>query len=375
MPDLLMLNIGTGHGSTEKELITSKLREWSRYADIGCVGNHMRGGTGDSGAHGRKKDNISIKTPKNGGWTVTGEGQSTAATGMLDQTKAYVKLIKDLHENHGGVRNLYILGHSRGCILSLRVAAFIYEKISTIKAHLFLIDPVKRMSRGTDFYNRQIHGNVDDIQIVAMEDENTAGGSFFSLMKVTKKTGKKVSEVSGDHYIRMPGCHGTATQVDGHPIGQTTAQLALRFFGDRHNVPFTAAIPTNASLNSSYMKINTVNPVVQGKRTVNDGSTMKTSKFGARDLSSIKENNWQGSGFFINQHHFDVFSTQFSRFFVDAVYSSVIDGHPPYDDAHMTARLGVEYGQWKMKDTNGFAAMKKLKAAHARLKAHCGISD
>lgn len=376
MANLLLLNIGTGHGSTEQELITSKLRTWSRYKDIGVVGNHMRGGVG-GGAHGRKKDDINIGVPTNNGWVYTNEGQSSAATGMLDQTKANVALIKDLHNNHENIEEIYMVGHSRGCILSLRIAAFIYEQIPEIDVYLFLIDPVKRMSRGTDFYNRQVHANVQDIQIVAMEDPSGAGGTMFHLMSVRRKTGKNVEEVNSDRYIRMPGSHGTATQVDGHPIGQATVILALRFL-TAFGVPFDAPMPTdNKYLNSTYMKINLINPInAQGQRKINDGGDYSLGTAGARDLSSIKQNHWHGSGFFINNHHYAIFNHRFSALFTWIVTDALnnVNG-PQFDDANLIRKLRFEYRQWEAWDPYGKEILEKHKrAAFGQIKTNCGIN-
>ncbi len=170
--------IRTGHDHFEDANVLVKLWRACSFADLGVAGNH----TGD-GIPGRSGDRIADPTgatPGNGGWKWINEGQNSIGGGMKSQTAANVKHIMALRPDH-----VVLVGHSRGAILCLRIAAKLQAQLGTYspQCFLFLYDPVKRLRQGTDKYNRTVHANVRKRLIVAIEDEGgkKAGVKKFKL--------------------------------------------------------------------------------------------------------------------------------------------------------------------------------------------------
>ena len=209
-----------------------------------------------------------------------------------------------------------ICGHSRGAITSVRIAAKLYEASPMLPVFLFLIDPVKRMAMGTDFYNREIHPNVRDVRVVVME--GVGDKVLFKVLSLKTRASGAVSrhDLTADEFTRMPGALGTATQVDA-PIGQVTFQFARQFLA-RNGAPVGAGAWDNLQLCDHYFLIPLRNPIVTRgmvtTRVVNDGganlNVSKASRADRLDGLGIT-NRFRDHPIFVNEHHYDLFRSGF----------------------------------------------------------------
>jgi hypothetical protein len=210
-----------------------------------------------------------------------------------------------------------------------------------VKVFLFLLDPVKGSGLGTDFYNREIHSNVKEIQIIAMEDLHNnflydafdlTGKQGFKMLPIMRNmTGVKNyfgtnprQAVEPNRYIRMPGKHGTGSQVDGHPTGQLTFELARRFIIE-HGGEAMRSPCQKSHLCELYFQIIEENPVTRvpvnklqaifGKTTlsrkVNDNFDGENGNFThiatdsrAKALDKLGvTNHYRGHKYYVNEHH------------------------------------------------------------------------
>jgi hypothetical protein len=247
--------------------------------------------------------------------------------GIKDKTRHTIELIKAASPTQ-----VNLAGHSRGAILSIRIAAYLWEHYGDkVPVNLFLLDPVKFSVLGTDFYNREIHPNVKNLCVVVMEDLedvcNTSGG--FKLMTVKKRGGtvetkaKQRFDPAREYFIRMPGSHGTGSQVDGSPIGEVTFQIARRRFS-KWKAPVGGGIWTDNLLCDQYFKVHDVNPLTRqdGKlvRKINDNDYKKSGNF-KYNMTNSRNNRLNGKGirnrfrkegeYFVNEHQFNLFKQLF----------------------------------------------------------------
>lgn len=354
-----ILCIGTSHNASENANVLVKLcgAISTRLKGLGIEGNHCGRGTNANRIARRFADGIPNES--NGGWTWLNDGQNGAGSGMKDQSKANFEIIESLPTFPTDV---VLVGHSRGAICCLRIAALLQKqyRANSPRCHLFLYDPVKRLAQGTDYYNRTIHANVDTIKVIAMEDEDatTAGAKNFKLMSI-KTDGDAAGEIE---YLRLPGTHGSATQVTGFPIGQVGYMLALEWLGQlggNANVPHAAGLDlSQESFCRWYHRINLVNPVENGQRSVNDvvggkvtraaNSALSPHTLGKRNqvLGTLAgENPYQGSGFFINPDHKARFTMAYPA--LDAALTNGVYDRTSY-------RLGWDMTKLRIRDRDCF---------------------
>jgi hypothetical protein len=318
-----VFNIGTGHNRNEKNNILVILKhttigddysenmEKNKHQHI----NYINDGPGS-------------KDPEDGGGTAIGKlltlkgvaGQ-LQGWGIKDKTDATVAAIKKMDP---AIVNL--IGHSRGAILSMRIAAKLYEADPVRPTcNLFLLDPVKFSCLGTDYYNREIHDNVDSLRIIVMEEAQNK----FSLLTIKRRyAGHRTrSDVPSDCYIRMPGTHGTCSQITGHPIGNVTLETIRRWQKDVGSKPIH--VWRDTQLINEYSRILSINPIVKNEggmltRLVNNQEPyqrepkMLESKEGER-ISLLKKkkitNARRGDDLFVNEEHAALFMKTFPGLF------------------------------------------------------------
>jgi hypothetical protein len=348
MSNFYCFNIGTGHNRNEKSNLLVKL-----FND--CPANPYLPGSEGGLDFKYINDGVGSVDPRTGqkGKNNSDKKGNYLGHGLKEKTDATVDVIRTLNDppstsnrtlNKPGypIDKVFLVGHSRGAVLSLRIAAKLYDLYGDkVQVFLFLLDPVKFSNIGTDYENREIHPNVAAIQIIAMEDLHNSclyyGGKDnqgFKLLTImwTLDGAKKLVGTDGrknlnDVWIRMPGSHGTGSQVDGSPIGQLTYELARRFItrcgGEVGDTP-----STDDQLCELYFQIIEQNPVQHvpvskrqklfGKtslaRTINDNpdgqkdhtkviATDSRAKW--LDKKGI-ENPYRGHDFFVNNHHADL---------------------------------------------------------------------
>jgi hypothetical protein len=315
MSQLSLFNIGTGHHQGESNnLLVALHRDCTSRSASGLISS--RGGNwkfiNDGAGSVEEGGGIKAKIA-----SVPGNAMGSGSTkGVVTTTDKMVELFERVNPDQ-----VNICGHSRGAITSVRIAAKLFKISPGTPVNLFLVDPVKRMGQGTDFYNREIHPNVNRILCVVMEDVGDKGLFKFMSLK-TKGVGTKRAHLTSDKFLRMPGAHGTATQVDA-PIGQVTYQLARRFLASC-GAPVGSGVWDDVRLCNEYFKIPARNPVVNRKtgilgrsvitRTVNDGGVDKlVSKHSRRDrLDGLGINNrFYAHAVFVNEHHFSLFKSHF----------------------------------------------------------------
>ncbi len=338
MPHLSIFNIGTSHNRNESTNLLVKL--FNDCPSLAIDDATIDDATISLNGRGNSKvinDGVGSKDPSTGkGGKVGGFGNLTGGIlgiGVMDRTERMVNLVARMKPTA-----VTISGHSRGAIIAVRIAAYLWEAYKrTLPVNLWLLDPVKVSAQGTDFYNREIHPNVQkNLRIVVMEDTSDVssprGGFKLLTLKSRAASGGGRTDVVVDKFIRMPGSHGTGSQVNGNPIGELTFQIArqdLMLWG----VPVGVGIWGPLQICNEYFKIHKVNPVTRiavGKvaaafgytslsREVNDEDAktgMKTVTTDSRaqrlDGKGIT-NRFRGHRFFINEHHYVLFASCFSQ--------------------------------------------------------------
>ncbi|MGH7554459.1 MAG: hypothetical protein ACREMQ_15750 [Longimicrobiales bacterium] len=142
-------------------------------------------------------------------------------------------------------QRVFIVGHSRGAILSYLIANDLKRQRPAIEVHIFNIDPVARYASGTND-KELVQGNVRSITALVMENDNAT--NIVGLRNLFQLTFVKAPSSLPIEYIPMPGTHGSATQVkDGNPIGRAALQMALEWLHG-HSVPLKCSpSPTDPS--------------------------------------------------------------------------------------------------------------------------------
>jgi len=310
MGQLNIYNIGTGHHRGETNNLLVLLHRDCPARDATGIAS-SKGGTwkiiNDGAGSTDEGSSIGAKLKSIGG-NAQGTGGSR---GVMNATDAMLDLYEATKPDQ-----VNIVGHSRGAITSVRVATKLFERAPNTPVNLFLVDPVKRMAQGTDFHNREIHPNVYRMMVVVMEDVGDKG--LFKVMSLKQRGAgdKKRTHLPTDKFIRMPGSHGTATQVDG-PIGQVTYQIARRFLRDC-GAPVGPDIWSDRRVCNEYFKVQLMNPLVARNpkkpndkvRVVNDnGKMVDVAKHSRRDrLDGLGiKNRMHGHAVFVNEHHYALF--------------------------------------------------------------------
>lgn len=259
---------------------------------------------------------------------------------LQNQAEANKKIIMNLGRGKA-VDNVYLVGHSRGAVCAVNVANRLYEEGFEANVHLFLYDPVKRSGAGWDKLNRSIHSNVKSLKVILAEDE--AGSIYgvsgmFTPMMLKDKSGGVGAGVGSQSYLRLPGTHGTATQVNGMAIGDVGKMLALEWLSQSEqgrDVPMDERA-TSQDLLLGYARISRENGVRDNHtRVISDQGAVrmnspisekvvpvggnKTNKFsrGGRltrsqylDKKGVR-NQFQGNRYFVNTDHASRFERQY----------------------------------------------------------------
>lgn len=315
--NLAIFCIGTWHDHTEPENVLVALNRDCQYASMGRIdvgGNHVSG----------QAQNAPRLPPRNGGYKLLVDGQGGAGTTLGRQAEACIEKI--IEHGKDSFANVCLVGHSRGAALAILIASRLAKKAPSVKCQLFLYDPVKRASKGRFMgFGRgsasTIGANVTDVKIVAAEDEGSYAGKGFKLLNIHGAPGAQ-------GWVRIPGTHGTMTQVTGHPIGAIGYMLAAEWM-TRHitpAVPLRSRLPlTLAGFLAQYSRINRVNRTATAPdplwgstqyRLVNDTGSTKTVRVGGRNrqnrLNRVKANPFMGrSKYFINLDHYHRFANAF----------------------------------------------------------------
>ena len=328
--NVCIFNIGTWHTHTENCNLLVRL--WTdclsgSFENLGVIENQ----------NGNKKkgnepfqNTANWKHPAKKNFTWINDGADSTGDSIPDQTESNMKVLEAL-SNKESIENVVIVGHSRGAILAVRIAAALYQRQNHVKCHLLLYDPVKRMLQGFDSENREIRDNVKSIVVVAMEDQTQ---DDFKLLTIKRRTAgqKGHADLAQSEYIRLPGTHGTATQLTGHPIGQVGYILAYMFL-EKRGIKI-AAPSLSTDLLKAYCRIPRINRIsIKGGvkyRNVNNYEEQKHFKIirtgtfkqetndvkvGGHRTAKLDEkagrNIYLGHKFFVNQQHFGLFAAQY----------------------------------------------------------------
>lgn len=288
-----VLNIGTGHTRNEPNNILVRL--FTRCA--GMDAEHV------GGADQQKliNDGIGAEYDEDTGEVSKNYFAQATGWGLKDKTSDTVEIIEKARPT-----TVNLVGHSRGAIIANRIAAKLSERMPATRCNLFLIDPVKRSLLGTSFYNAETHANVGLFRQILMENESSI---MFEPQKISHSSAATSS-------IRMPGGHGTATQV-GQPIGMVAYMLAVNFLracgSHMLDGPFT-----EAQLADGYAAITLANPARRKGgsvgRTIRD---LDAGTLGFRGLSNRSlaakfgaTNEFSHDKYFINDDHARHFMSQ-----------------------------------------------------------------
>lgn len=305
MDILVIFLMGTGHRGDESD---STIPSLFRNTNAKNLGTHRA----DSGEillkreqkTGQKQAKIIFDGIGSHG---TGIAQATSK-GFGNISKRATEVVVKLEP-----RNIILIGHSRGAALTTVIANELAETGFIGNVNIFAIDPVAR-SRGKGEHEKtHLPPNVARYLAVLMEDETAR---IFTPMVV------KTERLSRNNFIRMPGRHGTATQLVGDwPIGRVVYQICLRFLKDC-GAEFTDAELNDIALVDLYFQIHLRNPVKSGSRLINDGKkekyhdlsktrTRKELFLKMRDSGSTNQfkihNPYHSQTHFINMHHAALF--------------------------------------------------------------------
>lgn len=224
-------------------------------------------------------------------------------------------------------RRVFLVGHSRGAILSYLVANELQRQKPGLAVHIFNIDPVSRYAKNTNDKD-VVRKNVRSVKAIVMENDNAPGIGIGNMFQLTFVRGPKDLAIE---YIPMPGTHGSATQVNVHnPIGMAAYQMVLRWL-DGHGVPLNNQPGPLPLLCNTFFEIHERNPIQAltasggvAARTVTDwdsknpvGKTQSgLNRRGMMAKAGISNPNSAGggdkfvnAGLFINAYHSDLFQT------------------------------------------------------------------
>jgi hypothetical protein len=293
--DWCICNIGTGHAADEPDNILVKV---FRSVKAG----HINNGPGFKGGD------------------LLGNLFGHGLDDRLEQSMA------SLPSDAGRV---FLVGHSRGAILSYLVANELQRQKPALEVHIFNVDPVSRYAKNTSDKD-MVRRNVRSVKAIVMENDNAPGIGIGNMFQLTFVRGAPGLDIE---YIPMPGTHGSATQVNIHnPIGMAAYQMALRWL-DGHGVPLNIKPGPVPSLCNTFFEIHEKNPV-QGftasggvsARTVTDwdaktpaGRTQAGQN--RRDMlakagisnphSAGGGDKFSNPGLFINAYHSDLFRASY----------------------------------------------------------------
>jgi hypothetical protein len=323
---LSIFNIGTEHDHSETSNLLVKLFHDCPSRPITATGSP---GNGDD--HKVINDGVGASNPDEGVAARVIKAlprKLDALTGdsLVKKSQEMFQLVKRLNP-----QIVTLVGHSRGAVAAVRTAALLWKEFGTLSpdVNLWLLDPVKFSARGTHDINQEIHANVKHLRIVVMEDTHDIcgyKGGFKLLHLENQVVGKGRRDIEVDRYIRMPGSHGTGSQVDGNPIGEVTFQIARRDLAGWH-APVGAGVWSEPKICNEYFGIHRVNEVTKHEisslwrlmggtelsRKVNDNAapggfkTVTTDSRARRLDGAGVHNRFRGHLFFINEHHFTLF--------------------------------------------------------------------
>lgn len=308
-----IFNIGTWHHHNEDSNVLVKLWKECNYTDLGVIQNQSVLHVGKEALELSK-----IAEPMDDGYKWINDGADSIASGITKQTNVNVEIVQNLKKRKN-LHKVVIVGHSRGAILAIRIAAMLPD----IGCHLFLYDPVKRMVQGEDAENREIGGNVGSIKVIVMEDQSFMHVDDFNLLTVKSRANGSPDrqDLENSEYTRLPGTHGTATQVTGHPIGRVGHLLAQKWL-EKRGVKLKGNFSKDALL-KAYCEISRKNPVSRNSfgtliRKVNDESEKsgyKNVKVGgnrtAKLDAKVGKNVFMGTEFFVNEQHHGLFKAAY----------------------------------------------------------------
>jgi hypothetical protein len=132
-------------------------------------------------------------------------------------------------------------------------------------------------------------------------------------------------------YLRIPGSHGTGSQVDGHPIGDLTYELAYGFFAENGATvlaPYPWRVRENGlnwdedahelRLIERYARTKLVNPWIEGKgRLINDSGVFRFDANKSRKdrLNTMGvTNRFFKHPLFATEHHHALFEKHFPKY-------------------------------------------------------------
>jgi hypothetical protein len=167
------------------------------------------------------------------------------------------RLEKSMAGIPAGVKDVFIVGHSRGAILSYLIANELFRKDSSVNVNIFNIDPVSRYAKWTKD-KEVVRKNVRSVRAIVMENDNAPGIGIGNMFQLTFVKSDKATDIE---YIPMPGTHGSATQVNAYnPIGTAAYRMVLRWLDD-HGVPLNIQPVPDTALCDTFFEIHQRNPV------------------------------------------------------------------------------------------------------------------
>lgn len=330
-----VLNIGTGHTRNEPNNILVRLFARCSGADAEHVGGATQLKLINDGI-GADYDEDTGKVSKNYFAQATGWG-------LKDKTSDTVDIIKRARP-----QTVNIVGHSRGAIISNRIAAKLSESLPGTRCNLFLIDPVKRSFLGTDFYNAQTHDNVGLFRQILMENESSW---LFEPQKVSHSAASVNS-------VRMPGGHGTATQT-GQPIGVVAYMLAVNFLRTCGSAMIDGPF-TQVQLADAYAAITMANPARRKNGTLGrQVRDLDAGKSAFRNLTNRSlassfgvTNDYSHHKYFINNDHARHFSAAWPNAYLALAGKGAL-GH------HAALQLQSEVRRMRGQASRAFQALPK----------------
>ncbi len=301
MADMCIFCIGTWHYATEENNALVALHKACGYYNLGRVSKWAN-------MKSSQKSGTPLVAPKKGGYKLICDGQGGAGLTLNSQANRCVEQLEHINGTHP-IQTVRLVGHSRGSVLAIMIAKKLEASHGAIGCDVFLYDPVKR-SYNRDNVASTIGGNVRKARIVMSEDENSSG---FKPLNVR-------GDLGPSNYIRLPGTHGTMTQVTGTPIGKVGYMLAVEWLKSfDHEIPMNSRYATSdADFLREYARISSYNSTFtdgNGRlmRRVNDfkakNSVMSTKMVpvgGNREqrLNARKSNRFMGSAFMVNDDHY-----------------------------------------------------------------------
>ncbi|ATB31350.1 hypothetical protein [Melittangium boletus] len=339
--DFYCFNIGTGHNRNEPTNLLVRLHVRCDAIDVSSIARrgriegadlhrHLPRGDGDFKYI---NDGVGSKPIwKKGGGHPVGDEKGAGGwfgEGLSQKARDTVQVIKELQPER-----IFLAGHSRGAILCIEIADLLHQdpRFKEREVFMFLLDPCK-FSIQTSFggeartwFGDTLYDNTRAARIVAAEDladGPTHGGSFklCTLHRAQSPSVRRQLNLKGAdkvEMLRIPGSHGTGSQVDGNPIGDLTYELAYGFFaaqGARALSPHPWRVDEQAwdedahehRLIEFYARTRLINPWVEGKgRRINDNGTFRFDKSMSRRLALARlgvPNRFSTNPMIVSEHH------------------------------------------------------------------------